>query len=168
MPRKCSICQHPKRDEIDHAIVEGVPYRVIAHQFHVSKDAVYRHAKNHIPKQLAQAHAAAEATRADDLLERARAYEAKAVALLRKAEAQGDFNTALRGIREARQGLELLARMRGELEAQGNIRVNILELPELRIVLDVIYQALKPYPEAREAVRKGLIEAAEQMEGGKR
>ena len=163
MSRKCTICTHPQRDEIDRALVEGIPKRRIAADFKVSESALRRHERNHLPKRLVQAHAAKEAARADDLLARARAYEAKAVALLKQAEAEGDYNTALRGIREARAGLELLARMRGELESQ--VRVNILELPEWQIVREVIYQALRPYPEAREAVREGLLRVIKQMEG---
>lgn len=159
MPRKCTICAHPKRAEIDQLIVEGVPYRSIAGQFSVSKSAVERHAKSHIPKTLAKAHEAKEVSRADDLLARAREYETRAVALLEKAAEEDDYGTALRGIREARSCLELLARMRGEIERE--MTVNILQLPEWVAVREAVYRALKPYPEAREAVRKALLEASQ-------
>jgi len=162
MPRKCTICAHPKRAEIDQAIVDGVPYRAIACRYGVGREAVRRHAKNHVPRTLVKAHEAEEVSRADDLLARAREYEAHAVALLEKAAEEDDYGTALRGIREARSCLELLARMRGELERE--MTVNILQLPEWVAVREAVYRALKPYPEAREALRKELLEASQACE----
>ena len=50
MPRKCTICAHPKREEIDQLIVEGVPYRAIACRYGVGREAVRRHALHHLPR----------------------------------------------------------------------------------------------------------------------
>jgi len=162
MARKCSVCKHSKREEIDQAIVDGVSYRAISRQYGVGRDAVRRHALHHLPQTLAKAHEAAEAVRADDLLARARTYQAKAEHLLLKAEADGDYNTALRGIKEARACLELLARMRAELEAQREAEViTIDQIEGWDEIQEEILEALKPYPEAREAVRKALLEASQ-------
>jgi hypothetical protein len=43
MPRTCTICINPCRDEIDKALVDSQPYRAVARQFGVSDDAVLRH-----------------------------------------------------------------------------------------------------------------------------
>ena len=59
MPRKCTVCSHPCRDEIEQLLTESVAgYRKIAgHYFtydkngkarHLSPSAVYRHAHNHM------------------------------------------------------------------------------------------------------------------------
>ena len=162
MPRKCTVCAHPKREEIDQAIVDGVPYRAIACRYGVGREAVRRHALHHLPRTLAKAHEAKEVARADDLLARAREYETRAVALLEKAAEENDYGTALRGIKEARSCLELLARLRGEIEREK--AVNILQLPEWVAVREAMYRALKPYPEAREAVRRALLEASQTCE----
>ncbi|MCD6417829.1 hypothetical protein J7M00_03490 [bacterium] len=163
MPRKCTVCAHPERAEIDQAIVDGVPYRAIACRYGVGREAVRRHAKNHLPRTLVKAHEAAEVARADDLLARAREYEARAVELLKKAEEENDYGTALRGIREARACLELLARMRGELEHE--MAINFLESKDWITIRELIADALKPYPEAREALRKALLEFVEENQG---
>jgi hypothetical protein len=47
MARPCSICNHPKREEIDAALVAGTPLRDIARQFKTGKDALARH-KAHV------------------------------------------------------------------------------------------------------------------------
>ena len=52
--------------------------------------------------------------------------------------------------------------MRGELE-QGLI-INFLESEEWTMIRNVVYQALQPYPEAREALRKELLEASQTCE----
>jgi len=166
MTRKCTICAHSRREEIDQAIVDGVPYRSIAGQFSLSKSAVERHAKNHLPRTLAKAHEAKEVARADDLLTRAKEYEDKAVALLDKAEEDGDYRTALRGIKEARSCLELLARLRGELEAQREAEViTIDQIEGWDEIQKEIVDALKPYPEAREALRQALLNFVEGNQG---
>jgi predicted ABC-type transport system involved in lysophospholipase L1 biosynthesis ATPase subunit len=78
---------------------------------------VRRHRAAHLPATLQQAHAAAEVTRADGLLEeigelqrRLRAYESQAASA-------GDLRVALLALREARATLALIARMTGQLDA---------------------------------------------------
>ena len=44
-----TVCIHPKRDEIDAAILDERPYRSIAAHFGISHLAVYRHKLNHLP-----------------------------------------------------------------------------------------------------------------------
>jgi hypothetical protein len=67
MPRTCTICRHPKRAEINQALVAGVAFRIIAKHFETSWQAVRRH-KDHLPDQVVKAHDAKEVARADDLL----------------------------------------------------------------------------------------------------
>ncbi len=47
--RPCTVCIHPKRDEIDAAILDDRSYRTIAAHFGISHLAVYRHKLNHLP-----------------------------------------------------------------------------------------------------------------------
>jgi hypothetical protein len=48
MPRKCSICRHPKRHQIEADLQAGSPYRDVARQYGLSKDAVSRHRASHV------------------------------------------------------------------------------------------------------------------------
>jgi transposase-like protein len=60
MPRTCTICSHPDRDAVEHAIVSGGSIRRIAAQFGLTPTSVRRHMANHLP-----AAAVAEAQDAD-------------------------------------------------------------------------------------------------------
>ena len=155
MPRSCSICTHDRRAEIDRALLERRPFRDIACQFSVGRMAALRHHDDHLPAELARAREAQEVAQADDLLAQVRALRSKAMALLLKAEAQGDLRTALAGIREARACLELLLEVEGELDRRPT--VNLLVLPEWQAVRSALLAALAPYPEARTAVAERLL-----------
>jgi hypothetical protein len=48
--RSCSVCVHPAREEIDHAIARGESNRAISRQHAgLSKDAILRHGDSHLP-----------------------------------------------------------------------------------------------------------------------
>ncbi|MDP9359694.1 MAG: hypothetical protein M3R02_31305 [Chloroflexota bacterium] len=68
MPRTCTVCAHPQRASIDHALVAGEPYRAIARRFAASPDAVLRHKTAHLPADLVRAREAEEETRALDTM----------------------------------------------------------------------------------------------------
>ncbi len=60
MPRACTVCTHPKRDEIDRAIVAGEPNRRIASHHDVTERAVRNHKAGHLPAKLVMSQNAAE------------------------------------------------------------------------------------------------------------
>jgi hypothetical protein len=155
MPRTCTICGHPERAAIESALVAGTAYRDIARQFHVSKDAVARHAAEHLPRLLAAAHQAEEQAAADDLLAQMSSLHRRTLSVLGQAEVAGDLRLALTAIREARGNLELLAKLLGELDERP--QVNILVAPQWLQVRSAIMAALLPYQEARVAVGQALI-----------
>jgi len=155
MPRRCTICAHPERAAIDQALVRRSPYRDIALRFHVTAMAAFRHREDHLPAALAQAEDAAATVAATDLLAELRALRAKAVSLLLAAERQGDYRTALAGIREARGCLELLAELQGELDRRP--AVNLIMSPEWLTVRAAIFAALVDEPIARARVAARLV-----------
>jgi len=55
MPRTCTICCHPKIEDINKAIIEGNSIRDIAKQFRLNSSSVDRHKKNHLPTLLVKA-----------------------------------------------------------------------------------------------------------------
>jgi len=69
MPRTCTICEHPQRDEIDYLIINGNTFRHIASQYNFSYRAVKRYKDNHLNKKLAKAKEAKEIADADNLFE---------------------------------------------------------------------------------------------------
>lgn len=154
MPRRCSICGHASRGNLEAALLEGVPLRTIADRHNVSKTALIRHRDEHLPAMLVRAHEAGEVADADDLLAQVRDLQRRTLSILEGAETSGQGRLALSAIREARSNLELLGRLAGELRdgAQFNIAVST-EWVELR---GVIVGALHSHPEARETVLEAL------------
>lgn len=54
--RKCKVCQHEQRAEIDKAIIEDISYRAISSQFGISRQSIQRHVANgHVLKELVKA-----------------------------------------------------------------------------------------------------------------
>ena len=158
MPRRCSICDLPQRQQIDEALLAGEAYRSIAQQFAASPDAVYRHKQGHLPRHLCQAKAAHDMSQADVLLGKIRTLEEDARRIQATAEQTGDLRTALQGVRELVRMVELQGKLLGEL--QDGAHVNVLVLPEWLHLRTAILIALAPYPEARAAVATVLVQGS--------
>ncbi len=147
MPRTCTICAHDKRPDIDQALVARQPFRAIARQHGVSKDALIRHHDDHLPTALVKAQAAREAANADALLAQVVDLREKAFGIFDKAESSDDLRAAVSAIREARGCVELLAKLAGELKDAPT--VNIVVSAEWLAVQAAVLRALEPHPEAR-------------------
>jgi hypothetical protein len=155
MPRRCSVCTHPDRENIDEALVGATAMSAIAAKYRdISEDALGRHKANHLPAKLVMAEKAKEVAQADSLLEQVRDLQGRALAILDQAEMSGDLRTALGAIREARGNLELLAKLLGELDDRPT--VNVLISPEWLELRAAIVGALEPYIDARGAVLRAI------------
>jgi hypothetical protein len=159
MPRTCTVCAHDEAHAINVALVHREPYRAIARQYGVTKDALQRHSCDHLPKLLVEAKQAVEAADADDLLGEVRDLQTHTLAILEAAEATRQHRTALGAIREARSNLELLAKLLGELDERPV--TNILISAEWATVRTAMMEVLGPYSQARVAVAERLA----QLEG---
>lgn len=119
MPKRCSICVHKKRKEIDAAILEGDDLRSLSLRFSVSAHSLSRHKRGgHIEAAIIRASQIQEIHLGDSLVEQLKALQQKALSLLTLAEDAGDYRTALAGVREARGSLEVL------VEAMSKLREN--------------------------------------------
>jgi hypothetical protein len=154
MPRRCTVCDHPESHSIDEALVSGAPYRTVAKRFVLSESAVYRHKIEHLPSHLLKAKEVEEAARADDLLEQVRNLQGHALDILERAEKAGDLRTALAAISQARDNLELLGKLAGELDERPVVNLNVS--PEWLELRAVIVGALEPHPAAHGAVLRAL------------
>ena len=153
MPRKCTLCAHSNRNEIDRALINNESYRNIAVRFNVSTAALLRHKQSHLAASLTKAKNAKEVTKADSLLGELERLRAEARRIAAKAEDAEDYRTALAGIRELTRIIELLAKMQGELKDQT---VNILVNPQWITLRAEILRTLEPYPEARIKLAEAL------------
>ena len=82
--------------------------------------------------------------------------QAHSLDILERAEEAGDLRTALAAISQARGNLELLLRLLGELNEQPAFNITLLEHPGWRELQAVIFDALRPYPEARMAMIRAV------------
>ena len=168
MARRCTVCNHSQREEIDRQLVCGESYRKIADQFSLSFGSIARHKESHIPDALVKAQDAGEAAQGDTLLAQVKALQSEAQDILGEARAAGDLKTALLGIGKARDCLELLFKVEGRLQDQQSVQVNvsmdIYRSPEWLRVGRMLADVLRDYPDLRATVAAKLgdmVEAAE-------
>jgi hypothetical protein len=155
MPRTCTVCTHPEREEIARSLVAAESTAEISGRYRtIGERAVRRHRANHLPAKLVMAEKAAEVAEADNLLDQVGDLQQRALAILDKAEEAGELRTALSAIREARGNLELLAKLLGELDERPVVNLHIS--PEWLELRAVIVGALEPYTDARVAVLRAI------------
>ena len=134
VPRTCTICKHPSREEINAALITGESFRNIAKRFETSTTALFRHKKADLPATLVKSAEIAEVVEADTLVGRLQSLHTETMAILREARSEGtkDNALALKAIGRAEKQLELGARLLGELpqhskaDVQANVGVQVL------------------------------------------
>ena len=147
MSRPCTVCSSSHRQAVDAALLAGEAYRGVAARFSLPPNAVYRHRCHHLPVALRSAIEERDASAAESLLDQVHALQGRAMNILAAAEDAGDLRVALMAIREARSGMELMAKLLGKLNEGNTVNVNVdAEWPRLRAI---VLQALEPYPEAK-------------------
>jgi hypothetical protein len=134
MPQVCTICRHPRRVEIEQALLNRTALRTISDHFGPSKTALLRH-REHIASTLAPQTQAREAARTRTLLQDIRASEGRADRLYAHAEniltaalQDQDRRSALQAIRaavdvmaEARSLMQVRGELTGELQREANL-----------------------------------------------
>jgi hypothetical protein len=75
MARKCTVCEHTERTEIEKAMIRNESYQNIALRFGISVSAVFRHRKAHVAKSLLKSREAQEAANAAELVREAEAVQ---------------------------------------------------------------------------------------------
>jgi len=168
MSGKCTICVHEHRHQIEIGLVYHVPMRVLAARFRVSLDAVWRHKRNHLTPELAAAILAAQKPSAVDLetLQRNESEGLLAQLVVQRARLQqhgdislemGDIRSAVAVERAITSNLELVAKLLGQLVQHHDVRhTSILLTPDYLALRSALVAALRPYPEAAQAVGRAL------------
>jgi len=136
MPRTCTIHNHPRRREIEQALLARRPYRHIASQFGVSTTPLQHHAKVCIPDLLARVQEFDEAAHADDLRVLLQSEMEDIQRLKKKAEDAKDYRTALDACGRALKTLELQARADNIIKDEQRINITLSrEWIEIKAVL---------------------------------
>jgi hypothetical protein len=153
----CTVCSHPKTEEIDRLLVGGTGYRQITKRFGVSISALSRHRKNHLSPALQRVHNKREEKRGESLLDRVERLITRLEALADDAAGGGQARLLLDTAQQLRETYKLFGKLTGELDDRPQV-VNVLVSAEYQQVRDAIIGALAAYPEARVAVSRRLLE----------
>jgi DNA-binding transcriptional ArsR family regulator len=127
MYRKCSICNHDRRQEVEHALLRGESNRAVAQRFTVARGAVTRHLK-HVSAALTQARQLKEIEVGKSILTELRDLKIQAEQLKARADRAGDYRTALAALREKTRLVELEARLTGDLNERPETKIVNLNL----------------------------------------
>lgn len=132
----CKVCRHPKRADIDAALVRGDVLRTIADQYGTSHQALLRH-KDHIPAELAKAVEETRVEQARSLMTMTldiydaskRALElAVSIAEEHRGDSPGPAAAALGAAaqhsKSAVSVLTLLGRVTGELQDKPTVQID--------------------------------------------
>lgn len=133
MPRRCTVCSHPERTEIELRALSGTSFRTLSKRYGMSPAALVRHKADHLAAAVLKANDARDVLRADGLLDHVQNLIARteglyheAHAILHEAKRTNDPRMALAAIREAanvsreaRGNVVLLGQLTGELAAKG-------------------------------------------------
>lgn len=154
MARICTVCASPKRSSIDAELAGGNALAAIAKRHRVGRDSLRRHRAAHLSPALARvalkrvgdesARDAFDATvdRLESLIERLEG-------LLSVAEERKSMIGGANIAREIRQSLELIARLRGELQERPTVAINVLASPEIVAYTAAIARVIELHPEIR-------------------
>jgi hypothetical protein len=136
MPRVCTICGHPKRSEIDEALLRSDSLRNIAERYGTSATALHRHKAEHLPAHLVKAKEVAEILDADNLIDHLQRLRMETLDILAGAKRSGDSRTMLLAIQRAEAQLRLageLVGQLGQLRAKVDVNVRVIRsLADLR------------------------------------
>jgi hypothetical protein len=166
---RCTICAHPRRAEIEFALVQRMSRRDIGKKFSVDPQAVWRHGRNHL-SEVVRAEIMTQSTRmsADDL-EKLRVCESESLLsnlvaqrgrLLQDSDtARGneDTNAAVRAEMAIQANLALVGKLLGQLVQRHEVsHTNLLVSPDYIRLRQVLVDALRPFPDAGRAVAAAL------------
>ena len=127
MSRKCSICNHDRRQEIERTLLSGESHRAVAQRFTVPRGAVARHLK-HVSTALTQARKLGEVEDDKSILIQLRELILEVEQVITRADRAGDYRTVLVALREKTRFLELKARLTGELNEKLETQIVNLNL----------------------------------------
>lgn len=154
MARTCTICTSPRRNAVDAQLAGGDSLAAIARRFKLSSDALRRHKMAHLSPALAmvavERYGVESARDAfDSIIPQLESLIARLEALMGVAEDRKSLIGASNLAREIRQSLELIGRLRGELQERPAVAINVLTSPEIVAYTAAIARVIELHPEIR-------------------
>jgi hypothetical protein len=179
MPRRsghregtCKTCLHPERTRIDYLIATGAALKPLAPRFGLKPSSLYNHSKKHVSAEYRAAIRLGPfesearlrqlcAENGVSVVETLRAVNAGVSARWLVAFEAGADDTLINLTGQIRKNLELLARLTRELVPHPSVVTTtnnfmLFEHPEYVRMIAALGMALRPFPEARQAVLSTL------------
>jgi hypothetical protein len=121
----CPVCHDQRRDQIALALLTDGPKKV-AQRFGLKLSEISYH-RRHLPREIARQREvlARETDEPATVLAHVEKLLRTAERIVRDARLERDWSAATGALREARACLELLARLRGELQAGAQVQVGL-------------------------------------------
>ena len=179
--RTCQVCKHAERERIESLRASGASLDSLAKKFHVHRDAIWRHWKDHVSADLKVTYLSGPATIAE-LKERAAAEGGSILdhlSILRSilmgqitasAEAQSAFTLATLSSRLV-EVLREIGKITGEIERLNpsvNVTTNIAIMSDPRMILlqEGLLTIARQVPEARGPIVELLrrLDSPDQMQ----
>jgi hypothetical protein len=130
MPRHCSVCAHPERPAIDHALVAGdAAQRISARYCSLSRPAIQRHKAEHLPQTMVKAKESEDVDHALDIVKQLKAINGASLQILNEARQAGNGELVLKAVDRVQRQIELQAKLLGELDERAQVNVLLAPLP---------------------------------------
>jgi hypothetical protein len=162
--QRCSVCASEHRHRIEIGLVAGMSARALADRFNLSKDAIHRHAANHLTEATRAGILAArkpseidlDALRADEsagLLSQLVTQRARLLSHGDEAAKIGDIKACVSVENAITANLTLVGKLLGQLVNIHDVRTtNLLISADYLKLRAALVAALRPFPAASAAV----------------
>lgn len=153
----CTVCTHPKRLQIDRALVtDGATVRDTARRFGVTVSALGRHRKNHLAPALAKHEQRFDLATAQGIGTQLATIHIEAVRLLHEARADGNRRDQLAALARLERQIEIAGKLASLIQDGQQIAVNVEISTSWPVVQAAILETLVGYPDALKAVSSRL------------
>ena len=172
MTRRCSICQHVKRAEIDRRLAAGEPANQIARDYDLNRSSLHRHrgnclglrSSNAIMKETARGTAALACLPSKEALNNAYfELQERIDQIVTQAEQQGSLEVAIKGLNSIRHTLDSLMRLAGYDRPQVNVAVQTNVNLDLTQIVERVLRRFDHEPELKARIARALLEVSDEQ-----
>ena len=157
MVSECAVCGHAEVRTLDHQLASGAPVTLLARKYDVSEESITEHRNKHLGIQRRPRFDRYGDT-PDSLIDELTTL--KATAESRLSVCGDDHKAAAALIRESRCIDEAVAKIRGFLDRSSH--QGCIPLAKHEFTIQLVTEALREFPEAREAVLAAVERAEEE------
>ena len=125
--KKCSVCEHPKRKEIDRLLVAGeLSQSKIADKYGLNKQAVGRHKRGHLTAQISEAVQDERFNESIDHITRLNGLIEKSEGVYRRALGAEKLSDQIKAIEAQRRIIMSIAELMGDIDSSPTVNITIM------------------------------------------